>query len=42
MGRRKGSGEGSIFKQGKKWRGQITINGERKSVSGDTKKRSSG
>ena len=38
MGRRKGSGEGSIFKQGKKWRGQITINGERKSVSGDTKK----
>lgn len=38
MGRHKGSGEGSIFKTGKGWRGQISIDGERKSVSGKTKK----
>lgn len=38
MGRHKGSGEGSIFKSGKYWRGQISINGERRSVSGKTKK----
>lgn len=29
MGRTKGSGRGSIYKRGDKWRGQITINGRR-------------
>ena len=38
MGRHKGSGEGSIFKSGNSWRGQITLDGERRSVSGKTKK----
>ena len=38
MGRTKGSGEGSIFKQGKTWRGQILLDGERRSVSGKTKR----
>lgn len=38
MGRKTGSGQGSIFKQGNTWRGQITLNGKRKSVSGKTKK----
>ena len=38
MGRHKGSGEGSIFKSGNGWRGQITLGDERKSVSGKTKK----
>lgn len=38
MGRHRGSGEGSIFKSGNTWRGQLTINGKRKSVSGKTKK----
>lgn len=38
MGRHRGSGEGSIFKSGNLWRGQLTINGKRKSVSGKTKK----
>ena len=38
MGRHKGSGEGSIFKSGNGWRGQISLDGERKSVSGKTKK----
>ena len=38
MGRHKGSGEGSIFKSGNSWRGQISLDGERKSVSGKTKK----
>lgn len=38
MGRKRGSGEGSIFKQGDLWRGQLSLNGERKSVSGKTKK----
>lgn len=38
MGRTYGSGRGSIFKTNNGWRGQITINGERKSVSGKTKR----
>ena len=38
MGRHRGSGEGSIFKSGNIWRGQLTVNGKRKSVSGKTKK----
>ena len=38
MGRHRGSGEGSIFKSGNGWRGQISLDGERKSVSGKTKK----
>ena len=38
MGRHKGSGEGSIFKSGNGWRGQISLDGERRSVSGKTKK----
>lgn len=38
MGRKCGSGQGSIFRQGKIWRGQIVLNGERRSVSGKTKK----
>ena len=38
MGRTRGSGEGSIFKNGKGWRGQIIIGGERKSVSGKTRR----
>ena len=38
MGRHRGSGEGSIFKSGNLWRGQLTINGKRRSVSGKTKK----
>ena len=38
MGRHRGSGEGSIFKSGGLWRGQLTLNGKRKSVSGKTKK----
>lgn len=38
MGRHKGSGEGSIFRSGNGWRGQITLDGERRSVSGKTKK----
>lgn len=38
MGRHRGSGEGSIFKSGNIWRGQISLDGERKSVSGKTKK----
>ena len=38
MGRHRGSGEGSIFKSGDLWRGQLTLNGKRKSVSGKTKK----
>ena len=29
---------GSIFKDGSRWRGQVTVNGQRKSVSGKTKK----
>lgn len=38
MGRKRGSGEGSIFKSGNIWRGQITLGDTRKSVSGKTKK----
>lgn len=38
MGRKRGSGEGSIFKSGNMWRGQITLGDTRKSVSGKTKK----
>ena len=29
---------GSIYKRGNSWRGQVTVNGKRKSVSGRTKK----
>ena len=38
MGRTKGSGQGSIYKRGDKWRGQITINGERRSFTSKKKK----
>lgn len=38
MGRHRGSGEGSIFKSGNSWRGQISLDGERRSVSGKNKK----
>jgi len=38
MGRHRGSGEGSIFKSGNSWRGQISLDGERRSISGKTKK----
>lgn len=38
MGRTKGSGQGSIWKTDKGWRGQITLEGHRYSVSGKTKK----
>lgn len=38
MGRHKGSGEGTIFKQGNIWRGQLMLDGERRSVSGKTRR----
>ena len=38
MGRKLGSGEGSIWKTEKGWRGQISLNGTRRSVSAKTKK----
>ena len=38
MGRKMGSGEGSIYKTSSGWRGQISLGGTRKSVSGKTKK----
>ena len=38
MGRQTGSGAGTIYKSGNKWRGQIILGDERKSVSGKTKK----
>lgn len=38
MGRTKGSGQGSIYKRGDKWRGQITINGKRYSYTALRKK----
>ena len=38
MGRTKGSGQGSIYKRGDKYRGQITINGERRSFTAKKKK----
>lgn len=37
MGRTTGSGQGSVYKRGNKWRGQITINGERLSYTADKK-----
>ena len=37
MGRKAGSGDGTIFKNGKNWRGQIYLGGERISVSGKTR-----
>lgn len=37
MGRTAGSGQGSVYKRGSKWRGQITINGERLSYTADKK-----
>lgn len=38
MGRTVGSGQGSIYKRGDKWRGQITIHGERHSYTSAKKK----
>lgn len=38
MGRTTGSGQGSIYKRGDKWRGQITINGQRRSFTSAKKK----
>lgn len=38
MGRTKGSGQGSIYKRGDKWRGQITIDGKRYSHTALRKK----
>lgn len=38
MGRTKGSGQGSIYKRGDKWRGQITIDGKRYSHTASKKK----
>ena len=35
MGRTAGSGQGSIYKRGNKWRGQINVNGERLSFTAD-------
>ena len=37
MGRTTGSGSGSVYKRGDKWRGQITINGERRSFTAKKK-----
>lgn len=37
MGRTLGSGQGSIYKRGDKWRGQITVNGERMSFTAKKK-----
>lgn len=37
MGRTRGSGQGSIYKRGDKWRGQISINGERYSFTAKKK-----
>lgn len=37
MGRTSGSGQGSVYKRGSKWRGQITVNGERLSYTADKK-----
>ena len=37
MGRTAGSGRGSVYKRGKKWRGQIAINGKRYSYTADKK-----
>ena len=38
MGRTKGSGAGSVYKRGDKWRGQITVNGVRLSHTAEKKK----
>ena len=38
MGRTKGSGAGSVYKRGNKWRGQITVDGKRLSHTADKKK----
>ena len=38
MGRKNGSGEGSIYKRGEKWRGQIMIDGNRFSFSSSDKR----
>ena len=38
MGRTKGSGAGSVYKRGNKWRGQITVDGVRLSHTADHKK----
>lgn len=38
MGRTKGSGAGSVYKRGNKWRGQITVDGVRLSHTADKKK----
>ena len=38
MGRTAGSGQGSVYKRGNKWRGQININGKRLSFTADKKK----
>lgn len=38
MGRTQGSGTGSIYKRGDKWRGQITVNGRRMSYTSAKKK----
>lgn len=38
MGRNLGSGSGSVYKRGNKWRGQITINGKRLSHTAEKKK----
>lgn len=35
MGRTSNSGQGSVYRRGKKWRGQITIDGERLSFTAD-------
>ena len=35
MGRNAGSGQGSVYKRGNKWRGQITINGKRLSYTAE-------
>ena len=37
MGRTSGSGQGSIYRRGDKWRGQITVNGERMSFTAKKK-----
>ena len=35
--KKKGNGEGSIYKRGNSWRGQLTLNGQRVSFTGRTK-----
>lgn len=37
MAKKKGNGEGSIFRSGNGWRGQLTLDGKRVSVTGRTK-----